>query len=67
MAQLTDEQIAAGREVKRTLRAVERAQRHLHNALAALVAAFGGNLAPELMAEFGGGTPKDPPPDGDGS
>lgn len=65
MAQLTDGQIQAAREVRRTLRAVERATRQHHNALAALVATFGGGLTPELMDEFGGGTPKtDDPGDG---
>ena len=66
MAQLTDEQVEAGREVRRTLRAVERAQRHHHNALAALVATFGGGLSPALMDEFGGGTPKTDEPGGGG-
>lgn len=61
---LAPEQIAAGQKVHATLKAMERAVRKHHLALAELRDAFQGELSSDDYQTFGGGTNKNTDPDG---
>ena len=69
---LTPEQLAAGRAVKRALEKVDRTYprcphvRGLHDRLAELRDAFRDHMPDGDFTAFGGGTPKDEEPEGDG-
>lgn len=59
----TPEQIAAGQKVHTTLKAMEKAVRRHHRALAELRDTFQPELSQDDYQAFGGGTNKDTDPD----